>query len=110
MKFKSRVNQNQLKYIPVSQPEPSEFQRILFWSLNVIDIAVTYKGLKHPSIHEANFLLGPDPALSELILQKALIGPIVDTRFSARQMTLTNSMLILAIIHNLTVINKIDSF
>jgi len=73
---------------------------ILYWTLNALDVYTTYEGLKQPGVKEANILLGDKPHLDNLLIQKAIIGGFIAKNGSSNYITLSNTVVTLAIINN----------
>jgi len=83
---------------------PTKNQMILYWTLNALDVYTTYEGLKQPGVKEANILLGDKPHLDNLLIQKAIIGGFIAKNGSSNYITLSNTVLTLAIINNYYII------
>ena len=79
---------------------PTKNQMILYWTLNALDVYTTYQGLKQPDIVEANPLLGDKPHLDNLLIQKAIVGGFIAKNGSSNYITLSNTVVTLAIINN----------
>ena len=79
---------------------PTKAQVITFWTLNALDIYTTYEGLKEPNTKESNFLIGKDPHLDEVLIQKAIIGTLISKNSSKKYMRLVNVTLTWAVINN----------
>jgi len=79
---------------------PTKAQKITFWTLNALDIYTTYEGLKKPNTKESNFLIGKDPHLDEILIQKAIVGTLIYKNSSKKYMRLVNVTLTWAIINN----------
>ena len=79
---------------------PTKNQMILYWTLNAIDVYTTYEGLKQPGIVEGNPLLGDKPHLDNLLIQKAIVGGFIAKNGSSNYITLSNTVVTLAIINN----------
>ena len=63
---------------------PTKAQIITFWTLNALDIYTTYEGLKKPNTKESNFIIGKDPHLDEILVQKAIIGTLISNNSSKK--------------------------
>jgi len=83
---------------------PTKNQMILYWTLNALDVYTTYEGLKQPGVKEVNILLGDKPHLDNLLIQKAIIGGFIAKNGSSNYITLSNTVLTLAIINNYYII------
>ena len=79
---------------------PTKAQVITFWTLNALDIYTTYEGLKKPNTKESNFLIGKDPHLDEILIQKAIVGTLISKNSSKKYMRLVNVTLTWAVINN----------
>ena len=79
---------------------PTKAQVITFWTLNALDIYTTYEGLKEPNTKESNFLIGKDPHLDEMLIQKVIIGTLLYKNSSKKYMRLVNVGLTYAVVNN----------
>ena len=79
---------------------PTKAQKITFWTLNALDAYTTYEGLKKPNTKESNFLIGKDPHLDEILIQKAIIGTLIYKNSSKKYMRLVNVGLTYAVVNN----------
>ena len=80
---------------------PTKAQLITFWTLNVLDVYTTHKGLKRCSTcRETNPLLPAKPELKELILQKSIVGTFMARNSSENYITVMNVGLTYAVINN----------
>ena len=79
---------------------PTKAQKITFWTLNALDVYTTYKGLKNPNAKESNFLIGEDPHLDEILIQKAIVGTLIYKNSSKKYMRLLNVTLTYAVVNN----------
>ena len=79
---------------------PTKAQKITFWTLNALDAYTTYEGLKKPNTKESNFLIGKDPNLDEILIQKAIIGTLIYKNSSKKYMRLVNVGLTYAVVNN----------
>ena len=79
---------------------PTKAQKITFWTLNALDAYTTYEGLKKPNTKETNFLIGKDPHLDEILIQKAIIGTLIYKNSSKKYMRLINVTLTWVVINN----------
>ena len=50
----------------------TEGQFYIFWTLQVLDVYTTYRGLKYSCVKEANPLLGERPGVPRLVTHKTL--------------------------------------
>jgi len=79
---------------------PTKAQKITFWTLNALDAYTTYEGLKKPNTKEFNFLIGKDPHLDEILIQKAIIGTLIYKNSSKKYIRFINVTLTWAVINN----------
>ena len=80
---------------------PTKAQLITFWTLNVLDVYTTHKGLKKCSnCREVNILLPDRPELKELLLQKAIVGTFMTRNGSENYIFAMNLSVGLAVINN----------
>jgi hypothetical protein len=47
-------------------------QYITFWTLQVLDVYSTYRGLKYDCVREINPILGPDPSVAQMVTHKTI--------------------------------------
>jgi hypothetical protein len=84
---------------------PTNKQLTIFWTLNVLDVWTTHRGMKHsPLIKEANPILDDRPELEELILQKAVIGGLMHKYGSSDYIQFLNISLTWAVWNNYDII------
>jgi hypothetical protein len=83
---------------------PTKGQMIFFWTINALDVYTTVEGLKQPGVREGNPLLGDKPHLDNLLLQKAIIGGYIAKNGSKNYITLSNTVVTLAVINNYNII------
>lgn len=87
------------------QEPPTKNQLIFYWTLNVLDVWTTHRGMKHsPYITETNPLLPKRPELEELILHKAVIGGLIHKYGSSDYITAINVTLTYAVWNNYDII------
>jgi hypothetical protein len=87
------------------QEPPTKNQLIFFWTLNVLDVWTTHRGMKHsPQIREANPLLDDRPELEELILQKAVVGGLIHKYGSSDYITAMNVTLTYVVWNNYNIV------
>ena len=85
---------------------PTKSQVITFWILQGLDVYTSHQGLKKcGSCKETNPLLSEQPELSELILHKAIVGPLILNNFSKDQITIMNGAIAFAVINNYEIYN-----
>jgi len=102
-KFRDNFN-----FIEIKEP-PTRQQRIIYWTLNALDVYTTYEGLKNPNITEANPLLGKRPSLEELVVHKIILAGLLGENLSTYSYTFLNTSLSIAVIRNVYVINTTSS-
>jgi len=79
---------------------PTKIQTITFWTLNVLDVYTTRKGLKKTYTTEQNPLLGSKPSIVQLILLKSIMGPIIILGFNKKEMSYVNPFLLMVVHSN----------
>ena len=79
---------------------PTKIQTITFWTLNVLDVYTTRKGLKKTYTTEQNPLLGSKPSIVQLILLKSIMGPIIILGFDKKEMSYVNPFLLMVVHSN----------
>ena len=72
-----------------------------------MDALTTYHGLKSPYVYEANPILGERPSAGEIVVLKLLMGSIIWHTYDNDQMIVANSLLTIAVVNNLDVMNKV---
>lgn len=50
----------------------NDAQYTIFWTLQVLDVYSTYRGLKYQCVYEANPIVGPNPDLAKLVTHKTV--------------------------------------
>ena len=86
---------------------PTKNQIITFWTLNALDVYTTVEGLKKcSSCTEQNPILPDRPELEELLLQKAIVGSLIQKHSSKNFLTGINISLTYAVINNYEVMMK----
>ena len=50
----------------------TDTQYKIFWTLQVLDVYSTYRGLKYRCVYEANPIVGPNPDLARLVTHKTV--------------------------------------
>ena len=102
-KFRDNFN-----FIEIKEP-PTRKQRIIYWTLNGLDVYTTYIGLKNPNITEANPLIGKRPSLEKMILHKIVTAGLLGENLNTYSYTFLNTSLSIAVIRNVHVINTTSS-
>lgn len=109
------------KYDPYELPEEKKFLQILeynepptkaqykaFYIIHALDVITTYEGLKsNHNVREANFLFykDPRPSLSEIILFKSIILPLIGNNIDSKSMTFINIATAGVVINNYEIYN-----
>ena len=83
---------------------PTRNQIIFFWTINALDVYTTYEGLKKPNVYEKNPLLGKNPHLDNLLIQKVIIAGFISQNSSKNYITAMNVGLTYAVINNYNII------
>ena len=83
---------------------PTRNQMIFFWTINALDVYTTYEGLKKPNVYEKNPLLGKNPHLDNLLIQKVIIAGFISQNSSKNYITAMNVGLTYAVINNYNII------
>ena len=52
--------------------EATTGQYTFFWTLQVLDVYSTYRGLKYDCVREINPILGPDPSVAQMVTHKTI--------------------------------------
>ena len=68
----SRLKENPSQLRFTLSKHNRKHQQILWYTLNVLDVYTTHRGLKSPRVREANPLLPNRPSFGELILFKTI--------------------------------------
>lgn len=97
-----------LQFYEIKEP-PTKSQKVVFYTLNILDVYTSYEGLKNPNLAEGNVLLGKKPHLDELILQKIIIGGLIHQNASKNYMRIVNTSLGIVIMRNKYLINTTSS-
>ena len=98
-KFRDNFN-----FIKIKEP-PTKQQRIIYWTLNVLDVYTTYEGLKNPNIAEANPIIGKRPSLEKLVVHKIIFAGLIGENLNTYSYTLINTALGIAVVRNIYIIN-----
>ena len=102
-KFRDNFN-----FIEIKEP-PTRKQRIIYWTLNGLDVYTTYEGLKNPNISEANRILGKRPSLEELVVHKIIFAGLIGENLNTYSYTLMNTALGIAVVRNIYITNTTSS-
>ena len=89
----------------------TDTQYKIFWTLQVLDIYSTYRGLKYDCVFEGNPLVGPNPDLAKLVTHKTVaLHPVAILQpldvFTKDQVQAWNVFYTTIIHNNYTVWNK----
>ena len=98
-KFRDNFNFIEIKESPTKQ------QRIIYWTLNALDVYTTYEGLKNPNIAEANPIIGKRPSLEKLVVHKIIFAGLIGENLNTYSYTLINTALGIAVVRNIYIIN-----
>tara|TARA_Y100000592_G_C5211441_1_gene195157 strand:- start:22 stop:477 length:456 start_codon:yes stop_codon:yes gene_type:complete len=102
-KFRDNFN-----FIEIKEP-PTRKQRIIYWTLNGLDVYTTYIGLKNTNISEANRILGKRPSLEELVVHKIIFAGLIGENLNTYSYTLMNTALGIAVVRNIYITNTTSS-
>ena len=105
---KKKLEMTVKNFIEIKEP-PTRKQRIIYWTLNGLDVYTTYIGLKNPNITEGNPLLGKRPSLEKMILYKIVTAGLLGENLNTYSYTFLNTSLSIAVIRNVHVINTTSS-
>ncbi len=98
-KFRDNFN-----FIEIKKP-PTRQQRILYWTLNALDVYTTYEGLKNPNITEGNPFHSDKPSLEELVIHKIIFAGLLGENLSTYSYTFMNTALGIAVVRNIYITN-----
>ena len=104
------VNYEDLRFVEFQNLEfhniSSKSDKIIFWTLNALDVITTYEGLKSsPHVYEVNPLYPARPSLGQLVVGKAIIGSYIINNLDSRQIKILNTSLTIAIANNYEIYN-----
>jgi len=104
------VNYEDLRFVEFQNLEfhnlSSKSDKIIFWTLNALDVITTYEGLKHSSnVYEVNPLYPARPSLGQLVVGKVIIGNYIINNLNSQQIRLINTSLTIAIANNYEIYN-----
>ncbi len=75
IEYSSKANLRKLEFSPHFD-EPSKGQWTLFYTLQILDIYTTYRGLKYDCVKELNPIVGEQPSVKRMFFTKvALLTP-----------------------------------
>jgi len=74
-----------------------------------LDVATTYRGLKHPNVKEANPILGENPSLGEMLALKLIVSALLFdlSNGSPEDLLIPNTIVTLAVINNVYVLHQV---
>ena len=101
-KFRDNFN-----FIEIKKP-PTRQQRIIYWTLNALDVYTTYEGLKNPNITEGNPFHSDKPSLEELVIHKIIFAGLLGENLSTYSYTFMNTALGIAVVRNIYITNTIS--
>ena len=92
-----------------NKPYPSEEQIRYSWRIHALDMMTTIYALENrDNIKEANWILGEQPEIHEVIALKLLVLPFVHQNSNEHMMVYFNAVTTATVVNNLYVINKYD--
>lgn len=92
-----------------NKPYPSEEQIRYSWRIHALDMMTTVYALENrDNIKEANWILGEQPEIHEVIALKLLVLPFVHQNSNEHMMVYFNAVTTATVVNNLYVINKYD--
>ena len=98
-KFRDNFN-----FIEIKKPATRQ-QRIIYWTLNALDVYTTYEGLKNPNITEGNPFHSDKPSLEELVIHKIIFAGLLGENLSTYSYTFMSTALGIAVVRNIYTIN-----
>ena len=92
-----------------NKPYPSEEQIRYSWRIHALDMMTTVYALENrDNIKEANWILGEQPEIHEVVALKLLVLPFVHQNSNEHMMVYFNAVTTATVVNNLYVINKYD--
>jgi len=92
-----------------NKPYPSEEQIRYSWRIHALDMMTTIYALENrDNVKEANWVLGEEPEIHEVIALKLLVLPFVHQNSNEHMMVYFNAVTTATVVNNLYVINKYD--
>ena len=103
---KSKVKLNELQFSPYDERRIKTY----YYIINALDVATTYRGLKHPNVREANPILGDRPSLGEMVALKLVVSSILFDLSEERpeDLIVPNTIVTLAVINNVYVLHRVN--
>ena len=90
-----------------NKPYPSEEQIRYSWRIHALDMMTTVYALENrDNIKEANWILGEQPEIHEVIALKLLVLPFVHQNSNEHMMVYFNAVTTATVVHNLYVIDR----
>ena len=105
IEYKSKVNLKKLQYLQYDE----RALRSYFIIINSLDVATTYRGLKHPNVIEANPILGEHPAFGELLALKLVTNSLILhlSKDNPEELIFPNIIITFAVINNFDVLDRV---
>ena len=92
-----------------NKPYPSEEQIRYSWRIHALDMMTTIYALENrDTIKEANWVLGEEPEMHEVVALKLLVLPFLHQNSNEHMMVYFNAVTTATVVNNLYVINKYD--
>jgi hypothetical protein len=92
-----------------NEPYPSKEQIRYSWRIHALDMITTIYALENrDTIKEANWVLGEEPEMHEVVALKLLVLPFLHQNSNEHMMVYFNAVTTATVINNLYVINKYD--
>ena len=92
-----------------NKPYPSEEQIRYSWRIHALDMMTTIYALENrDNVKEANWVLGEEPEMHEVVALKLLVLPFLHQNSNEHMMVYFNAVTTATVINNLYVINKYD--
>ena len=92
-----------------NEPYPSKEQIRYSWRIHALDMITTIYALENrDTIKEANWVLGEEPEMHEVVALKLLVLPFLHQNSNEHMMVYFNAVTTATVVNNLYVINKYD--
>ena len=106
--IKDWEDRNRLRFWD-NEPYPSEEQIRYSWRIHALDMITTIYALENrDTIKEANWVLGEEPEMHEVVALKLLVLPFLHQNSNEHMMVYFNAVTTATVVNNLYVINKYD--
>lgn len=106
--IKDWEDRNRLRFWD-NEPYPSEEQIRYSWRIHALDMITTIYALENrDTIKEANWILGEEPEMHEVVALKLLVLPFLHQNSNEHMMVYFNAVTTATVVNNLYVINKYD--